>query len=117
LLESHTENPEIVLRTRVQSRFTIGSEQHTLVARIDIQDNGPGIDEHLMDEIFYPMISGRDMGTGLGLSIAQSIISVHKGMVECESHPGQTLFSIYLPIFDAGSIGEVEASTLSGISK
>jgi two-component system nitrogen regulation sensor histidine kinase GlnL len=72
--------------------------QHALIARIDIIDNGPGIEESLFDEIFYPMISGRDKGTGLGLSIAQSIVNVHKGLLECSSRPGETQFSFYLPI-------------------
>jgi two-component system, NtrC family, nitrogen regulation sensor histidine kinase GlnL len=98
LTDAKIENPEITLRTRVQYRVTLGHIQHALIARIDIVDNGPGIDEALVDEIFYPMISGRDKGTGLGLSIAQSIVSVHKGLIECTSRPGETQFSIYLPI-------------------
>jgi len=98
LEDAHIEIPEIILRTRVQYRFTLGHVQHALIARIDIIDNGPGIEESLFDEIFYPMISGRDKGTGLGLSIAQSIVNVHKGLLECSSRPGETQFSFYLPI-------------------
>lgn len=98
LEESNTERPKICLRTRIQRRHTLGSAQHLLVVRIDIEDNGPGIDEKLIDEVFYPMITGRTEGSGLGLPIAQSIISSHKGMIECISRQGETLFSIYLPI-------------------
>lgn len=107
LLDSGVQDPEITLRTRVQYRFTLGHVQHALIARMDIVDNGPGIDEALLDEIFYPMISGRDKGTGLGLSIAQSIINVHKGLIECSSRPGETQFSIYLPIADEEVSGDV----------
>ncbi len=110
LLESDTDGAEIILRTRVQYRFTLAHTQHSTIARIDVIDNGPGIDEALVDEIFYPMISGRDKGTGLGLSIAQSIIHVHKGLIECSSRPGETQFSIYLPIADEHVIGTAEAS-------
>jgi two-component system nitrogen regulation sensor histidine kinase GlnL len=104
LIDTGTADPEIILRSRVHYRFTLGHVQHSLIARIDIIDNGPGIDENMLDEIFYPMISGRDKGTGLGLSIAQSIINVHKGLIECSSQPGETQFSIYLPIADGPQV-------------
>jgi two-component system nitrogen regulation sensor histidine kinase GlnL len=86
------------LRTRVQRRFTIGKRQHRLVCRIDVMDNGPGIPSEMQDTIFFPMISGRADGTGLGLAIAQSIMAQHHGMIECESVPGSTRFSLYLPL-------------------
>jgi two-component system nitrogen regulation sensor histidine kinase GlnL len=80
--------------------MTIGRKHHKLVAKIDVIDNGPGIKTELMGRIFYPMITGRAEGTGLGLSIAQSLINQHNGLIECESEPGHTVFSIYLPIND-----------------
>lgn len=88
----------ITLRTRARRQFTIGHVRHRLVARIEIIDNGPGIPPELHDTLFYPMVSGRPDGTGLGLAIAQTIISQHQGMIECESHPGNTLFTICLPL-------------------
>ncbi len=88
----------ICLRTRVMRQFTIGHSRHKLVARIDIIDNGPGVPATLVERIFYPMVSGRPEGTGLGLSIAQSLIQQHDGLIECESRPGRTAFSILLPI-------------------
>lgn len=100
LMESNTKNPIILLRTRVQHRHTIGSIQHSLVCRIDVIDNGPGIPESILDEIFYPMITGRNIGTGLGLPISQSIINNHNGMIEYQSEPGKTEFSIFLPIHE-----------------
>ena len=78
--------------------MSIAGEKHRLVCRLDIVDNGPGIEPHLIDEIFYPMITGRVDGTGLGLSIAQSVIQEHGGIIECESESGRTQFSILLPI-------------------
>jgi two-component system nitrogen regulation sensor histidine kinase GlnL len=44
------------------------------------------------------MVTGRAEGTGLGLSIAQSVINRHGGLIECESEPGATNFTIYLPM-------------------
>ena len=45
-----------------------------------------------------PSTSGQVRGTGLGLSIAQSIIHRHGGLVSCDSSPGNTVFTIYLPM-------------------
>jgi two-component system nitrogen regulation sensor histidine kinase GlnL len=96
---SHVEKNKrkITLKTRTQHHFTIGQKQHRLVCRIDIIDNGSGIPPEIAQNIFYPLISGRAEGTGLGLAIAQSIIIQHHGLIECESKPGVTVFSIYLP--------------------
>ncbi|MGI0118741.1 nitrogen regulation protein NR(II) [Zooshikella sp. RANM57] len=87
----------ITIRSRIVRQFTIASTCHRLVCQIDINDNGPGIPAHLIDTIFYPMVSGKAEGTGLGLSIAQAIISQHKGLIRCSSEPGNTTFTIYLP--------------------
>ncbi|WP_043320004.1 nitrogen regulation protein NR(II) [Microbulbifer sp. HZ11] len=88
----------LIIRTRVQRQFTIGRRHCSLVCRIDIVDNGPGIPEDIRERIFYPMISGRAEGSGLGLSISQHIINQHRGLIKCESQPGQTEFQIYLPL-------------------
>ncbi|GIZ12596.1 nitrogen regulation protein NR(II) [Pseudomonas sp. NCCP-436] len=88
----------ISLRSRTLRQFTIGHTRHRLVVKIQIIDNGPGIPAELQDTIFYPMVSGRADGTGLGLAITQNIISQHQGLIECESHPGHTVFSIFLPL-------------------
>jgi two-component system nitrogen regulation sensor histidine kinase GlnL len=92
--------PTITLKTRALRQFTIGSLRHRLVCRVEITDNGPGIPEQLLETIFLPMVSGRADGTGLGLSISQSIINHHHGLIECESQPGATTFSLYIPLDD-----------------
>jgi two-component system nitrogen regulation sensor histidine kinase GlnL len=94
----NTPSPEIRLSSRIIRQFTIGTTRHRLVLRLDISDNGPGIPPDLFDRMYYPMISGRADGSGLGLSIAQSIVSQHGGLIECETKPGATTFSIYLPL-------------------
>ncbi|MBV1915398.1 MAG: nitrogen regulation protein NR(II) [Pseudomonadales bacterium] len=91
-------HPEITLRTRTLRQFTIGTIRHRLVCLIEVIDNGPGINEKLIDSIFFPMISGRANGSGLGLPLSQSILNQHQGSIECDSRPGHTRFSIHLPI-------------------
>lgn len=88
----------IELKTRIMRNVTIGTVFHKLVIRVEVTDNGPGVPPELIDSIFFPMISGRAEGTGLGLSIAHSIVNQHKGIIECNSEPGSTRFSIYLPV-------------------
>jgi len=88
---------QIVLRTRVARNFTIGNDRHRLVAQIEIGDSGPGIPPEISETLFLPMVTSGD-GQGLGLSIAQSLITQHKGLVECRSRPGDTVFTILLPL-------------------
>ena len=52
----------------------------------------------IRDRIFYPLVSGRDGGSGLGLPIAQTFIAQHNGTIEWTSTPGQTAFTILLPL-------------------
>ncbi len=93
----HT-HPVIKMVTRVERQLTIHGIRYPLCAQLKIIDNGPGIPQAISDTLFYPMVSGKQSGSGLGLSIAQTLIDQHKGKIEVESHPGQTTFTIYLPI-------------------
>jgi len=90
----------IVLRTRTRRQITIGGRRHKLAIQMDIEDNGPGIPTTMMEKIFYPMVTTRAEGTGLGLPIAQYLIHSHGGLIECQSQPGRTVFSMYLPLGD-----------------
>lgn len=96
--EGNNPAKRMVLSTRAIRQFTIGRHRHRLVLQLRIEDNGPGISRDLMENMFYPMVSGRARGTGLGLSIAQQVISQHAGVIDCESEPGRTRFTLYLPI-------------------
>ena len=88
----------ITLRTRSRRQFTIGTVLHRLVCQVDIIDNGPGIPHEIEHAIFVPMVTGRAEGTGLGLAIAQSVINHHGGLLECESEPGNTRFTLFIPM-------------------
>jgi len=91
-------DPKIILRTRAVNHVTIGNVLHKMVARIQIIDNGPGIDPDIIENIFYPLISGRANGTGLGLSLSQNILKNHNGLIECESQVGKTCFTLFIPL-------------------
>jgi len=89
---------QIRLRTRPRRNCAIRSKTYPLVAQIDIIDNGEGIPDKLAETLFFPMVTGRADGTGLGLSIAQSLIQQHNGLIEFTSKPGETCFTIKIPL-------------------
>jgi two-component system nitrogen regulation sensor histidine kinase NtrY len=67
--------------------------------RITVQDNGAGIPEEQLKEIFNPYFTTKGDGTGLGLAIVQRIIQDHNGEIRVESEPGEGCrFYIDLPV-------------------
>jgi len=89
---------KILLRTRVLRQITIMRQRHRLALELQVIDNGPGVPEDIRDRIFSPLVSGREGGSGLGLSLAQTFVQYHGGVIECESRPGHTVFTILLPL-------------------
>jgi two-component system NtrC family sensor kinase len=74
------------------------------MARLDVTDNGTGIDPTLMERIFDPFFTTRGVGrgTGLGLSICHSIVTAHGGTLTVTSSPGAgSTFRMELPAFAA----------------
>jgi signal transduction histidine kinase len=68
---------------------------------VEIMDNGPGIPEDIVSEVFDPFVTTKSPGegTGLGLNISHNIIvQKHKGTISVESKPGETRFRIRLPV-------------------
>ncbi len=97
-LQAIGDHGQILLRTRARRQLTLNSQQHKLVAQIDVEDTGAGIPAQILEKIFFPMVTTRAEGTGLGLPIAQHLIHSHGGVIECKSRPGQTVFSMFLPL-------------------
>mgnify|MGYP003382129242 FL=1 len=89
---------EIVFRTRAVRQVTLAKRRYRLALELQVIDNGPGIAEAMRDKIFYPLVSGRDGGSGLGLTLAQSFVQQHHGMIEVDSWPGRTCFTVRLPL-------------------
>jgi len=76
------------------------------LARIEIEDNGPGMNEQIRKRVFEPFFTTKGVvsGTGLGLSVSYFIITeTHGGRMQVESNPGSdTRFTIDLPIRQSG---------------
>ncbi|HKA45066.1 MAG TPA: nitrogen regulation protein NR(II) [Burkholderiales bacterium] len=90
----------IELRTRVVRQVTLARRRYRIVVAIEISDTGPGIPEELRERVFHPLVSGREGGTGLGLTLAQTFVNQHHGVISFESAPGNTCFTILLPVED-----------------
>jgi signal transduction histidine kinase len=84
--------PQITLRLRCEGRFV----------RIEVEDNGPGMDEETRKRVFEPFFTTKEVGvgTGLGLSVSYFIItSHHRGTMSVETAPGRgACFILHLPI-------------------
>jgi len=69
-----------------------GSDNHPEICVID---NGPGISEENLDEIFVPFFTTRQNGSGIGLSISKQIMRVHGGNLKVRSAPDkETVFCL-----------------------
>jgi signal transduction histidine kinase len=71
-------------------------------ALIEITDNGPGIPPEIQSRIFEPFFTTKGVGegTGLGLDTTYRIIKHHDGTIRFDTRPGQTTFSVRLPLRD-----------------
>lgn len=93
-----TANAEVILRTRAERQVTLAKKRYRVAIKLQIIDNGPGIPADIRDKIFYPLVTGREGGSGLGLALAQTFVTQHHGMIDCNSQPGNTCFTILLPV-------------------
>lgn len=87
-----------------RSHVTVAASHrgHSLVVRV--VDDGPGLAPEIRKRIFDPFFTTKPVGqgTGLGLDIARRLVLRHHGDIEVDSRPGQTQFSVTLPL-DEGS--------------
>ena len=88
----------IVLRTRAARQVTIARRRHKLALELQVIDDGPGVPEDIRDRVFNPLVSGREGGSGIGLALVQTFVQNHGGVVEFDSRPGRTVFTLLLPL-------------------
>jgi signal transduction histidine kinase len=74
-------------------------DRHAAQLRIDVSDNGPGLDPSLGERVFQPFVTGRTRGTGLGLALVQKIVVTHNGRITTgRSDSGGAAFHVVLPL-------------------
>jgi two-component system, NtrC family, nitrogen regulation sensor histidine kinase NtrY len=62
---------------------------------ITVADNGPGIPDEIMEQVFVPFFTTRENGSGIGLSLSRQIMRLHGGSLQVRSIPNkETVFSM-----------------------
>ena len=89
---------KIIIRSRVAYEVYINNKKFKTACQIEFIDNGPGIPDDIIDSIFFPLVSSKEIASGLGLSIVKGIINQHGGSIDCSSDETGTTFTILLPI-------------------
>lgn len=95
------DNGVITLRTYFEKGLSILTSEGLkieLPLQIEVEDNGAGISEDLLNKIFDPFISGSINGSGLGLAWVSKIILSHNGLISVSSKKNKTKFKVSLPI-------------------
>jgi PAS domain S-box-containing protein len=88
-----------------RGRLSVRTAQRDGKLRIEIGDNGGGMDRATLERIFDPFFTTKEQGqgTGLGLSVSYGIVREHGGTIRVESEPGRgTTFFIELPVHGSG---------------
>ena len=74
------ENPRIIASTNSTGQGKV---------IMQITDNGPGIPEEVMEQVFVPFYTTKEEGSGIGLSLSRQIVRMHKGNLELQSEEGE----------------------------
>lgn len=100
-LEAVGEGGVVKVTSRVLSDYSMTpkGERRARMVAIEVADDGPGIPEEVLEQLFTPFFTTKSKGTGLGLAICQKIVSEHRGMIRVESHSSRgTVFTVTLPL-------------------
>ncbi len=101
--EATADNTEIFLESRIDAEYhlSLPGTRPTPMVLISIRDQGPGISQEEIEQIFTPFYTTKTGGNGLGLPICQKIVSNHGGLLHFEEGAeGGTCVQVSLPLFN-----------------
>ncbi len=101
--EATADGTEIFLESRIDAEYhlSLPGARPTPMVLICISDQGPGISQEEIEQIFTPFYTTKTGGNGLGLPICQKIVSNHGGMLHFEERSeGGTTVQVSLPLFN-----------------
>ena len=70
----------------------------SLPLEVKVSNTGVAIAPDILPHLFEPFVSSKPNGKGLGLALTAKIVGDHGGIIECQSHDSETVFSILLPM-------------------
>jgi len=79
-----------------------GTGRHAGCVELDIEDNGPGFADAMLDQLFEPYVSTKPRGSGLGLAIVKKIVEEHNGSISARNVEGGARLSVRLPTGEKG---------------
>lgn len=91
----------VTISTRVRiGRGTRGGPGDTgTFVELNVADNGPGISQKILDNLFLPFFTTKQEGSGLGLAVSQRIVQGAGGRIEVRTYEGKgSTFSVVLPV-------------------
>ncbi len=94
---------QLRMSTRIEHHCALLDQADHHAVRIDIDDNGGGVEPDMQDRLFLPLVSGRSDGSGFGLAIVQQIVRAHGGLVEYLPLPNGSRFRVRLPLIAVGA--------------
>ncbi|MDF2561335.1 MAG: histidine kinase [Microbacterium sp.] len=98
--------------TPAGTRITLSVAREGDDAVLRVHDDGPGIDPAIRDELFARFARGDSSrarqtgGTGLGLAIVKAIVEGHHGDISVDSVPGDTTFTVRIPVNHTATTAE-----------
>ena len=105
-IEASPEGGEVTIRSSFCSQWQLAGKHLTPQRKyvlIEVQDQGPGVADKHIGQLFQPLFTTKPTGHGLGLSISYRIIQSHAGLLNYQPIPGGgALFQVYLPIQQIG---------------
>lgn len=94
-LEAMTANGVLAVST-LRGKSSVLHHRDVLI--LNVSDTGCGIESNNLENIFNPFFTTKPLGTGLGLAITHRIVQRHGGIIRFKSMPGQTVFTVEMPI-------------------
>ncbi|NQW10908.1 MAG: PAS domain-containing protein [Alphaproteobacteria bacterium] len=102
---------EITLTTSYRHGMRLavaGSRERVhLPLQVTVQDNGPGVPEDVLTNLFEPFVTTKINGSGLGLAFVAKTVADHGGVIEIDRIARKTVFRLTLPIVDEPKLRQV----------
>ena len=97
-VDNLVKNASEAVSGRDSARVTVSIDRTSQGAmRLRVADNGEGVPESILPDLFTPFVSKKKRGTGLGLSIVKSAVEDHGGSVTVQTSDQGTVFELLLP--------------------